>query len=279
MPQQAVQKNKPTVSSKADSSVRARIMTAKSALGLKGLNASAAAAGHQLYSKIASDNPNLQQVQVLNRISPTARKHYMQLSTVVPTELLSDKVPMNQFRATLNRLKATRNVSQLNNEYEISDNIQESVSLDESFYPPQMMVLRRTGVRIFPDGRRVALYSNDKLGLVFTVPFRSSGVTDTLPNVTAEEFDADSDDIMESLEQVAKYASEENPKAMAKHFKFADGSKMKVAHGVAKALHMVHGALNDQNKKKFADMLNNPQGFQKAADFALSKVQFTIGGK
>ena len=54
---------------------------------------------------------------------------------------------------------------------------------------------------------------------------------------------------------------------------------MKVAHGVAKALHMVHGALNDQNKKKFADMLNNPKGFQKAADFALSKVQFTIGGK
>ena len=42
---------------------------------------------------------------------------------------------------------------------------------------------------------------------------------------------------------------------------------------------MVHGALNDDNKKKFADMLNTPQGFEKAAHFALNKVQFTIGGK
>jgi hypothetical protein len=42
---------------------------------------------------------------------------------------------------------------------------------------------------------------------------------------------------------------------------------------------MVHGALNDENKKKYAEMLTHPKGFEKAANFALSKVQFTIGGK
>jgi hypothetical protein len=84
---------------------------------------------------------------------------------------------------------------------------------------------------------------------------------------------------MESLEQVAAYAQQEQPKALAKHMKFADGSKLKVSHGAAKAIHMVHGALNDENKKKFADMLTTPKGFEKAAHFALSKVEYTIGGK
>lgn len=272
------QKNKVSATQKSDGSVRSRVMAAKSALGLKDLNASAAATGHKLYTQLSSQNPNLQQNQVLNRISPSARKHYMKLSSIVPSEFLSDKIPMNQFRATLNRIKAAQNISkQLNNHYEILDTEQETMSIDESFYPPQMMVLRRTGVRIFPDGRRVALYSNDKLGLVFTVPFKSSGVTDTLPNVTAEEVEVDN--LMESLEQVAAYASQENPKSTAKHMKFADGSKMKVSHGAAKAIHMVHGALNDENKKKFAEMLTTPKGFEKAAHFSLSKVNFSIGGK
>jgi hypothetical protein len=84
---------------------------------------------------------------------------------------------------------------------------------------------------------------------------------------------------MESLEQVSAYAQQESPKAAAKHMKFADGSKLKVSHGAAKAIHMVHGALNDENKKKYAEMLTHPKGFEKAAHFALSRVQFTIGGK
>ena len=84
---------------------------------------------------------------------------------------------------------------------------------------------------------------------------------------------------MENIDQVAKYASEENPKSLTKHFKFADGSKMPVAHGAAKAIHMVHGALNDKNKNKFAELLNNPKGFEKATNFAMSKVTFKIGGK
>jgi hypothetical protein len=87
------------------------------------------------------------------------------------------------------------------------------------------------------------------------------------------------EDFMESLEQVAAYASQESPKTLAKHMKFADGSKLKVSHGAAKAIHMVHGALNPENQKKFADMLTTPKGFEKAAHFALSKVEYQIGGK
>ena len=134
--------------------------------------------------------------------------------------------------------------------------------------PPMMLILKRQGIRIFPDGKRVALYKSEKLGMSITVPYSSNGPEKELAGV--------SEDIIESLEQVSAYAQEEQPKAMAKHMKFADGSKLKVSHGAAKAIHMVHGALNDENKNKFAEMLKDPKGFTKAAHFALSKVNFSI---
>jgi hypothetical protein len=163
----------------------------------------------------------------------------------------------------------------LMNSVEILDKEQLSESINESIDPPMMLVLKRKGVRIFPDGQRVALYVHEKLGITFSVPYKQGQLPEIVPNVTAEE--VDHEDMMESIEQVSAYASQENPKASAKHMKFADGSKLKVSHGAAKAIHMVHGALNDENKKKFADMLTSPKGFEKAAHFALSRVKFTIG--
>lgn len=152
------------------------------------------------------------------------------------------------------------------NGYEISrdDYITEATFQD----PPMVLVLKRKGIRIFPDGKRVALYVNEKLNLSVSMPYSSTGPEQNLVGVSEE--------IMESLEQVAAYAQQDNVTSHAKHFKFADGSKLKVSHGAAKAIHMVHGALNDENKKKFADMLTTPKGFEKAAHFALSKVNFTI---
>ena len=162
----------------------------------------------------------------------------------------------------------------LMNSVEVLDKEQLTESINESIDPPMMLVLKRKGVRIFPDGQRVALYVHEKLGITFSVPYKQGQMPEVIPNVTAEETD-----IMESLEQVAAYAQQEEPKTLAKHMKFADGSKLKVSHGAAKAIHMVHGALNDENKKKFADMLTTPKGFEKAAHFALSKVEYKIGGK
>jgi hypothetical protein len=45
-----------------------------------------------------------------------------------------------------------------------------------------MLVLRRKGIRIFPDGKHVALYTNDKYNLVFTIPY--GGSADEEPVVT-----------------------------------------------------------------------------------------------
>jgi len=55
----------------------------------------------------------------------------------------------------------------------------------------------------------------------------------------------------------------------AQSVKFASGHTRKIDHFTASALTQVHKALNDDNKKKFADLLHkSPEHFQKASDFA-----------
>lgn len=169
----------------------------------------------------------------------------------------------------------TRN---LQSGYEItrSDYISERVAMATD--PPMMLILKRKAIRIFPDGKRVALYNNERLGLSFTVPYDSVGFYQSPQGIKVEDVDAE--EIMENLDHVIAFAQKgDGVSSATKHFKFADGSKLKVSHGAAKAIHMVHDALNDENKKKFANMLTTPKGFEKAAHFALNRVQFTIGGK
>jgi hypothetical protein len=55
----------------------------------------------------------------------------------------------------------------------------------------------------------------------------------------------------------------------AQSVKFASGHTRKIDHFTASALTQVHKALNDDNKKKFADLVHkSPEHFQKASDFA-----------
>ena len=55
----------------------------------------------------------------------------------------------------------------------------------------------------------------------------------------------------------------------AQSVKFASGHTRKVDHFTASALTQVHKALNDENKKKFADLVHkSPEHFMKASDFA-----------
>lgn len=49
--------------------------------------------------------------------------------------------------------------------------LNENAGMNSEVTPAPMLVLRRRGIRIFPDGKRVALYVNDKYNLTFTVPY------------------------------------------------------------------------------------------------------------
>lgn len=147
------------------------------------------------------------------------------------------------------------------------DVIVEEVLNEQEFAAPQMMVLRRTGIRIFPDGRRVALYVNEKYNLMFSVPFMKGKSPTDVPMVQAEEVEH----IEENIEHIKDIVNNKQ----AKKLKFQDGTSMTVDATTAKAIHLVHGALNDENKAKVAKMLSHSKGhFMKVADFALKNTAF-----
>jgi hypothetical protein len=137
--------------------------------------------------------------------------------------------------------------------------------------PPFVLLLKRRAVRLFPDGTKVALYYNDKLKKVFSVPFNSQymGYNSMAPVIQAEGMDEQGEMLEEAvMDTLHKIVSNKS----AQKVKFASGETRTVDHFTASALTQVHGALNDNNKKKFADMVHKSPGhFTKAADFAFSK--------
>jgi hypothetical protein len=243
-------------------------------LGLKDLNVSAALAGHKAFNAQAAKSPNSSYSQVLNRVAPNARQQFATLGSAVPTDILNPGVPMSQFRATLQKLKQA-NKRPLNNGFEITDKDQITESVNEALMkdeqnPPAMMVLRRQAIRIFPDGRRVALYTNKQLGLTFTIPYTPNGTqaSTAIPGVQEEV-----EHIEENIDQLKKIADEKQHASL----KFKNGSSMKIDHYTASAVHQLHNALNDENKAKVARMVSHsPEQFKKIADFALSKSTFKI---
>ena len=126
--------------------------------------------------------------------------------------------------------------------------------------PPFVMLLKRKAIRVYPDKTKVALYYNKQLDKYFSVPY-GPGVN---ANVQAEEVELE-EAVMDQLHKIVN-------NKQAQSVKFASGHTRKVDHFTASAITQVHKALNDENKKKFADMVHkSPEHLQKAADFAFKQ--------
>ena len=127
---------------------------------------------------------------------------------------------------------------------------------------PYILLLKRKAIRIYPDGTKVALYHNKQLDKYFSVPY-GPGVDAA---IQAEETELE-EAVMDTLHKIV------NDK-QAKPVKFASGHTRKVDHFTASAITQVHNALNDDNKKKFADMVHkSPEHFMKASDFAFKRAK------
>ena len=360
----------------SDPSVRAKIQAAKTTLGMKDVNVSAAATAHQKLNDLANKNPTVPLSRLMSRLPTNAAKSYTAVSSKVPTSQLSPNIPLPKFRNTLRVIKAADQAAQAaekaaNESIEVLDNeqISEMLTGGHEQNPPVIIVLRRKGIRIFPDGRRVALYDNKQLGLAVTIPYTGGKFNPQIvPTVATEE----AKDIDESLkrkstqdtynpdahaqriadkitsgnnsdklhskahdstiyrhidrhfeknklpekiynrvasrvfqklddtgrrlttdprlnQESSLYESaqliDENLDALSKisksnkpgNIKFKDGTSTQVHPQVADVIHQLHGALNDQNKKKVEKMISHSAGqFDKIANFAVSKSQWTI---
>lgn len=144
-------------------------------------------------------------------------------------------------------------------EFEDKEQITESALKDE-MSPPVMLVLKRKGIRIFPDGRRVALYTNDRLGLVFTIPYtqKGTGPKDVLPGIQAEEV------VLENIEQLAEVKEGETKKMKV------GAETIDVKHQTAMDIMRLHSKLNDENKKLMQKHITDPLKFRRIAKMASS---------
>jgi hypothetical protein len=142
---------------------------------------------------------------------------------------------------------------------EVEEVTDEPIVLQEDKDPPVVLVIKRKAIRMYPDGTRIALYYNERLRKYFSVPYQYGAGMDA--PIQAEEVELE-EAVMDTLHKIV------NDK-QAKSVKFASGHTRKVDHFTASAITQVHKALNDENKKKFADMVHkSPEHLMKAADFA-----------
>jgi hypothetical protein len=142
----------------------------------------------------------------------------------------------------------------------------ESIQLDEALDlnndPPFVLVLKRKSIRLYPNNTKIALYYNQKLDKYFSIPY--GGGIDA--PVQAEETELEE----AVIDKLHKIVSDKQ----AQIVKFGNGQTRKVDHFTASAITQVHKALNDDNKKKFADMVHkSPAHLVKASDFAFSRAK------
>ena len=147
------------------------------------------------------------------------------------------------------------------NEPKETEEIKEELT---KFDPPFVLVLKRKAIRLYPGSTRIALYYSDKLNKYFSVPYSTeenqSGV------VQAEEVELE-EAVMDQLHNIVAGKQ-------AQRVKFGNGQTKSVDHFTASAVTQLHKALNDENKKKVANMVHkSPEHLSKVASFAFSKVK------
>ena len=132
--------------------------------------------------------------------------------------------------------------------------------------PPFTLVLKRKAIRMYPNDTKIALYYNDRLKKYFSIPYSDKENVDA--PLQAEETQID-----EAVDVVGKL---QKIKDTHQHgtINHKDGSASKIDVQTAHAILTVHKALNDENKKKFSDMMSRSNHhMKKAADFAWKQVK------
>jgi hypothetical protein len=147
-----------------------------------------------------------------------------------------------------------------NKESKIDDSI---IMEDLSFKsdPPNIIMLKRKAIRVFPDGRKVALYYADKIHQYVTIPYHdmmhgNKGI------VQVHEAKQDNRGNMPALEDIVQTGQ---PGMLS----FDNGGKQKVDVMTAQAILNVYNKVNLTNRVKIMRMINKDQNnFAKVAAFA-----------
>jgi len=129
---------------------------------------------------------------------------------------------------------------------------------------PMTILLVRKGIRIFPTGDRVALYTNSKLGVDVSIPY-SHGAHSHMKGfgqLTKEDTELDEDySVIRTLQGSLETGE---PKEV-----IHGGASTKVQPATAKNILKLYSVLTQSNQKRVREMLHSgPKDFLKVAKFA-----------
>ena len=141
-------------------------------------------------------------------------------------------------------------------------NIKDSIVTEDLSFksdPPNIIMLKRKAIRIFPDGRKVALYYADKIGKYVTIPYSDMMNKDVMQVHEAKQ---DNRGNMPALQDIIQSGE---PALLT----FDNGGQQKVDVMTAQAIINVYNKVNLTNRYKIERMINKDQNnFAKVAAFA-----------
>ncbi len=124
--------------------------------------------------------------------------------------------------------------------------------------PPFVLVLKRKGFRLFPNGLKVAVYFSDKLGRYFSVPYADKGMDNP---IQFEQL------VLNTLQQVV----ESNQTGI---IELKDKNFVEVEYELAKDIVELLDSLNESNKEKALTMIGESvDQFNLISNFAKEKAK------
>lgn len=217
--------------------IRNRVTLVKNRLKIP-VSASLAADAVSDYVENLQKNPKLTHYRILQKLNTQKRDAVSQISSAVPIPTI-----LNSSEGQLRRV--LRDVVK-----EEKQNLNEA-----SFVPPAVLVLQRQAIRMFPNGQRVAMYTDNKYGLTFPIPYDQSGAG----------FGAVSTMGTGPVNSVKGYVNEESISVV-----FASGEELQVEKSTMDKISEVYNSLNEENKIRLNDMiLESKESFEKVKQFAL----------
>ena len=224
----------PKIDSKTKQKIRSRVSFLKSRLRLPVSVATGASAIID-YVSAAQNNPKKSHYKLLQSLSSQKRDAISSINSAVPIPMI--------LNASDNQLR--RNVRDVLKE--------EPVQLQEAFNPPAMLLLKRQAIRHFPNNQRVALYTDNKYGLTFTVPYDSLGRGFTsMGGIPASTIGV----MAESVEEASTLV-------------LTSGDEVVVTDDMLNMLEDVYNSLTEENQIRMADMLlEDMESFNRVVEFA-----------
>jgi len=130
--------------------------------------------------------------------------------------------------------------------------------------PPPIVLLRRKAIRVYPDGKKVALYYADKLKKYIPISYEDiyNDRDRNITTVTEEYLSEGGGGILSIIRNIVQNKQAEN-------VTFDDGSSMKLDLLTAQSIMNIYDAVNEGNKEKLDKMINKDKNnFYKVAAFA-----------